>query len=101
MAYGIVHWFKVNDTYERIEVDAHPTLAQMQAWVSTGTKNALIERVSILWKGKPADMLIHEEGLLRNLPFNCVGYGLYVRGTEYVGNPIVGDIVVFEGFELE
>lgn len=45
----------------------------------------------------PYCMIVNEEGLLQNLPWNLFGSFLY--GTIYHGNPIVGDIVILkEGF---
>lgn len=50
-------------------------------------------------KGLPSPyvMVVDEEGLLKNLPFNAVGCEFY--GTMLHGNPIVGDIVLLkDGF---
>lgn len=45
----------------------------------------------------PFCMVVNEEGLLQNLPWNLFGSFLY--GTIYHGNPIVGDIVLLkEGY---
>lgn len=47
-------------------------------------------------KGLPDSycMIVNEEGLLQNLPWNLFGSFLY--GTIYHGNPIVGDIVLLK-----
>ena len=50
-------------------------------------------------KGLPSPyvMVVDEEGLLKDLPFNAVGCKFY--GTMLHGNPIVGDIVLLkDGF---
>lgn len=43
---------------------------------------------------RPYCMIVNDEGLLRNLPLNVFGSLLY--GTDYHGNPIVGDIVLIK-----
>lgn len=43
---------------------------------------------------RPYCMIVNDEGLLRNLPLNAFGSLLY--GTDYHGNPIVGDIVLIK-----
>ena len=42
----------------------------------------------------PYCMIVDDEGLLKNLPRNAVGCGLY--GTKEHGSPIVGDIVLLK-----
>lgn len=45
----------------------------------------------------PFCMVVNEEGLLQNLPWNL--FGSFLCGTIYHGNPIVGDIVLLkEGY---
>ena len=43
---------------------------------------------------RPYCMIVNEEGTLINLPRNSFGSFLY--GTDYHGNPILGDIVVLK-----
>ena len=43
---------------------------------------------------RPYCMIVNEEGALLNLPMNMFGSFLY--GTDYHGNPILGDIVLLK-----
>lgn len=43
---------------------------------------------------RPYCMIVNEEGVLLNLPMNMFGSFLY--GTNYHGNPILGDIVLLK-----
>lgn len=43
---------------------------------------------------RPYCMIVNEEGALLNLPMNSFGSFLY--GTDYHGNPILGDIVLLK-----
>lgn len=52
------------------------------------------EKVSPRGLGQPFCFLCNEEGLLKNLPINCIGSVWY--GTLDHGQPIVGDIVVMK-----
>ena len=53
---------------------------------------------------QPYVMIVDKRGLLKNLPYNCVGSALY--GTPKHGNPIAGDIVIMreelcsDGYDL-
>lgn len=42
-----------------------PTLEQLQKLVG-----GYIERIPVFWEGAPADLIVNEEGLLRQLPEN-------------------------------
>lgn len=44
---------------------------------------------------RPYCMVVNEEGVLRNLPFNAFGSFLY--GADKHGSPIAGDIVLLKG----
>lgn len=49
---------------------------------------------------RPYCMIVNEEGMLLNLPMNMFGSFLY--GTDYHGNPILGDIVLLkEGIDSD
>ena len=49
---------------------------------------------------RPYCMIVNEEGVLLNLPINS--FGSYLYGTDYHGNPILGDIVlVKEGIDSD
>lgn len=49
---------------------------------------------------RPYCMIVNEEGALLNLPMNMFGSFLY--GTDYHGNPILGDIVLLkEGIDSD
>lgn len=49
---------------------------------------------------RPYCMIVNEEGALLNLPMNVFGSFLY--GTDYHGNPILGDIVLLkEGIDSD
>lgn len=43
---------------------------------------------------RPLVMIVNEEGLIKELPFNILGSMLY--GTQYHGSPILGDIVIMQ-----
>nr|DAF24293.1 MAG TPA: protein of unknown function (DUF3846) [Caudoviricetes sp.] len=43
---------------------------------------------------RPYCMIVNEEGVLLNLPMNI--FGSFIYGTDYHGNPILGDIVLLK-----
>lgn len=53
-----------------------------------------IEVVRPVCLERPYCMIVNEEGVLLNLPMNMFGSFLY--GTNYHGNPILGDIVLLK-----
>lgn len=81
-------------------VEKQPTLEELQKIVG-----GWIERVEVLFKGQERDMIINEEGLIKRLPFNPAATEyrtnwLTLNGLEQYATPIVGTVVIFEGFAL-
>ena len=80
--------------YEKREVDKCPSLSELQELV-----DGLIELVRVNFEGKEVDMIINEEGLIHNLPFNATASRLMRDSYDGYGY-IVGPAIVFEGFKL-
>ena len=79
----------MRNDYDRSEILAQEILEPLDS--------GYIEVVHPKGLPDPYCMIVNEEGLLQNLPWNLFGSFLY--GTIYHGNPIVGDIVILkEGF---
>jgi len=96
-----IHIYDTNDVVETIEVEKCPSLEELQEMVG-----GLIERTECLFNGQVCDMIINEEGLVKRLPFNSLATHfrtqyLLLNGLEQYVTPIVGNAVIFEGFELE
>ena len=75
----------------REALKAKPNLAELQRLVG-----GWIERVKVQVDGELADMIVNEEGRLRNLPLNREASILYWTGR-LTADPIVGDAVVLLG----
>lgn len=80
---------------EHREVDKCPPLAELQELVGGG----LIELVQVIYKGKTCDMIVNEEGLLRNMAFNHPATKAMQATYDGYGH-IVGPAIIFEGFKL-
>ena len=80
--------------YEKREVDECPSLSELQEIVG-----GLIELVRVNFEGKEVDMIINEEGLIYNLPFNATATRLMQETYDGYGH-IVGPALIFEGFKL-
>ena len=106
---------------EVVELDEHPSLDQLYDWIDGGTGHRMIERVQIVYSSEPlrasmfgpgkrrglikhlTDMIVHESGLLYDLPINWLATGLY-SGTALFGGtqvPICGDVVIFARGRLD
>ena len=100
MTKKIMHIYRpIGDTtimieYEKREVEKCPTLDELQEIVG-----GLIELVTVNFEGAECDMIINEEGLIYNLPFNSTGTRLMQETYNGYGH-IVGPAIVFEGFRL-
>lgn len=55
-----------------------------------------IERVAIRINGRPFDMWVNEEGLLRHLPYNAIATFFYEESWNAEGL-IVGDALILKG----
>lgn len=69
----------------------YPTLEDMQGWVKGNFPDGLIERITTL-DGK--DMLVNEEGLLKDMEYNPLA-------SKLAGQPIVGTVAILENFHLK
>lgn len=77
---------------ERIALERAPTLAELQAAVG-----GWIERVKVkVGRDELADLIVNEEGRLRNLPVNHEASQLFWVGR-LTTDPIVGDAVLLRG----
>ena len=76
------------------EVEKCPSLSELQEMVG-----GLIELVRVNYNGKECDMLVNEEGLLHDLPFNETATR-FMRETYDGYGHIVGPALIFEGFKL-
>lgn len=107
---------------EVVELDEHPTLDQLYDWIDGDTGDRMFERVNVAYSSAPllpsmfqqpgigrrlgpyiTDMIIHESGLLYDLPINWLATGLYA-GTALFGpisTPICGDVVIFARGRLD
>lgn len=86
---GTVETIRVDGSAEIEPASKAPSLETLQSAV-----DGYIEVVAA-WKGeKRVTMIVNEEGLLRRLPLNETASLLARR-------PIVGDVVVLDGIELE
>ena len=74
---------KSNGTRTRISQESPPSLQELQSWVG-----GFIEYVSIPSKFKK-DMVVNEEGLIHNLPFNQ-------KASLIAKQPIVGDVILIK-----
>jgi hypothetical protein len=119
----VLHWIKCStpQTIEIIELDEHPPFEQLALWVASGDPGpSYIERVQIVYgKCVPSDfdpprtmskladrltdMIVHEEGLIRNLPINWLATGLYCGSSVFQSTaaPICGDVIVFARGRLD
>lgn len=119
----VLHWIKCGtpQTIEIIELDEHPPLEQLQLWVSSGDPGpSYIERVQIVYGScapsdfdtprtmskladRLTDMIVHEEGLIRNLPINWLATGLYAGSALFRSpvTPICGNVIVFARGRLD
>lgn len=84
-----------------------PTYEQLKAIIAPLIKNGHLERVAVLWAGKPTDMFVDEEGLLKHQPFNRKATEIYWAHAmaqkkltfqdllEQGASPIVGTAILF------
>ncbi len=82
-----------------IKIDTESTLSVMEIAAPIGENlrkelDGYIELVHPMGLSRPYCMVVDEEGLLKALPDNPVGYYLY--GTHLHGNPIVGNIFILK-----
>jgi len=80
--------------YRKEEVEKCPSLEELQEIVG-----GLIELTSVDFNGERCDMIVNEEGLLYNLPFNSTATRLMQETYDGYGH-IVGPAIIFEGFKL-
>jgi len=80
---------RASGVVERVYLDEHPTLKDMQSWVG-----GYIERVPFNETAPCKTMLVNEDGLGKNLPVNVRASSYYDHG------PIVGDVALLD-FDLE
>jgi hypothetical protein len=72
-----------------IQENSYPNLDRYQELVG-----GYIERIICKYKGKRCEMLINEEGKLKQLPFNA-------KASACTSHDIVGDAVVLFNFNLQ
>lgn len=85
----LVITIKADGTKEITDPVKKPTLEQMQEMVG-----GYIEPVhGIRWNGHTGVMVVNEEGLIRNLPFNQKASAIAKRN-------IVGDVFILIGWRL-
>lgn len=86
-----------NNTVDNIALKAKPTLRQMQSWVGGYIERHPTSTYSIheqLFKKYAMAMYFNDEGKLSNLPDNALA-------SLIAGIPLVGDVVIIEGFDLD
>ena len=79
---------KAGGTQEPIELERQPTLKELQEWVG-----GYVEKVRV-WPSFGKEMYANEDGRMKRLPMNA-------EASVMSGQPIVGNAVVLENFELE
>lgn len=76
-----------------------PTLKELQEIVE-----GYIEIVDILYKDKPCQMIVNEDGKLKDLPINSKATEIYVKSARLSGHTpdvIFGNVVVLEDIRVE
>lgn len=86
---------------EQFALSVVPTLEKMQEFV-----DGYIERVNVLFNGDACDMIVNEEGLIKNLPVNWKATALYgahsiVNMGQLPATPICGRAILLVGARLE
>jgi len=98
---GIIHYIPATGPIITEKATVAPSLEDMQKYV-----DGFVEVVHILFKDKKMQMIVNEEGLIRQLPFNwraTIAYGaasITQRG-EFPRSPILGNAVIFEDLYWE
>ena len=98
---GIIHYIPTTGDIVTEKATVAPSLADMQKFV-----DGYVEVVHILFNEKRVQMIVNEEGLIRQLPFNwraTIAYGaasITQRG-EFPRTPILGNAVIFEDIYWE
>lgn len=96
-----IHIYQTDGTIESRVVEGCPSLKELQELVG-----GYIERTECLFDGQICDMIVDEEGLLKQLPLNhnathCRINYLALQGVDLNYGYIAGPAVIFEGFGLE
>lgn len=85
---GIVITTKDEMRVQEFSEPAHKSIGEaVGGWIE-------VVRPACVFFKSPYCMIVNEEGALLNLPMNSFGSFLY--GTDYHGNPILGDIVLLK-----
>lgn len=85
---GIVVTTKNEMRVQEFSEPAHKSIGEaVGGWIE-------VVRPACVFFKSPYCMIVNDEGVLLNLPMNSFGSFLY--GTDYHGNPILGDIVLLK-----
>ena len=123
---GTIIHIKADGTRKERPAYHPPSYEECKQAIASGTEDALIEIVRVLYKDEPAQMIVHESGLLLGLPRNEEATELYraticskeefdhrmknykemgfavVGQTKYNPTPdIVGDVLLLVGKDVE
>ena len=95
-----IHRIWPDGRHEIEEAEELPAFEDMQKFVE-----GWVERVKVLYEGKPTNMVVNEEGLLKGMELNSKATEIYHAATLARGLPrpeavIVGPAMLFEGFSI-